>query len=248
MATEPGPSTLAPRLASAHAADMETRTALGDRPTRRLIRALIVDDHEIARRGLRDLVESSDEIVVVGQAGTSTGALEWASQHDADVAVLDVRLPDGNGIELCRELRSLHPGMRCLMVTSFDDDQGIVAAHLAGASGYVLRRARCADLLSTVLRVAGGATLLDPRVVARVRARLCRPDLDDPLLARLTPQEHRVLQLVAAGESNRCIAQDMGIAEKTVKHYVSNLLAKMGMSHRTEAAVYAVRHEALQDL
>jgi two-component system, NarL family, response regulator DevR len=209
---------------------------------RRVISALIVDDHEIARRGLRDLLESSGEIVVVGEASTAAEALAWAADHDADVAVLDVRLPDGNGIEVCRELHSMRPSMRCLMLTSFDDDQAIVAAHLAGAAGYVLKQARCADLLGTVLRVASGVSLLDPRMVARVRERLGHPDVTDPLLNRLTRQEHRVLQLIAAGESNRCIAHDMGIAEKTVKNYVSNVLMKLGMSHRTEAAVYAVRH------
>jgi len=212
---------------------VERRTRFGDDDTRlpgAPVRALIVDDHEIARRGLRALLESSGEISVVGEVGTVASALEWAEHADADVAVLDIRLPDGNGIELCRELRVLRPDMRSLMLTSFDDDQAIVASHLAGAAGYVVKQARCTDLIGTVLRVAAGASVLDPWMTARVHRRLVHPDPRDPAVTRLTREEQRVLQLLASGSSDAEIAHDMGIDELTAKLDVSRVLVQLGLS------------------
>lgn len=210
------------------------------------IGVFLLDDHEVVRRGLRDLLESDGEMRVVGEAGTAAEALTRLQLCEADVAVLDVRLPDGSGIEVCRELATLLPDLPCLMLTSFPDDEAFLGAVLAGAKGYVLKQVRGADLIDQVKRVAGGASLLDSAQVTRVRRHL-QTGSDDPRLAGLTKREREVLAQLAEGRTNRQIADEVHLAEKTVKNYVSNLLAKMGMSTRTEAAVYAARQARPRD-
>lgn len=207
-----------------------------------MIRVFLLDDHEIVRRGVRDLLESSGDIEVVGEASTAAEARSLVAVPDpfeVDVAVLDVRLPDGNGVEVCRDIRSAHPEIRCLMLTSFSDDEALLDAIIAGASGYVLKQIRSSDLVEAVRQVAAGQSLLDPRAADAARARLRGGG--DERLRHLTDQELRILGHLADGLTNRQIAEQMFLAEKTIKNYVSNVLAKLGMSRRTEAAVYAVR-------
>ncbi|MDA8386240.1 MAG: response regulator transcription factor [Actinomycetota bacterium] len=205
------------------------------------IRVFLVDDHEVVRRGLVSLIEMEDDIEVVGEAGSVADALSRLPAARPEVMVLDVRLPDGDGIELCREIKSAHPEIACLMLTSFSDDEALFSAILAGASGYLLKQIKTADLLEAVRRVSRGESLLDPAITAKVLARLRDPSPEDDLLSKLSPQEHKILDLIADGLTNREIAKEMFLAEKTVKNYVSNLLAKLGMSHRSEAAAYAAR-------
>jgi DNA-binding NarL/FixJ family response regulator len=203
------------------------------------VRVFLLDDHEVVRRGLRELLESEDDIEVVGEAGTAAEALARVEPSAPDVAVLDVRLPDGDGVEVCREIRSRHPEIRCLILTSFSDDEALFQAIMAGASGYLLKQIRGTDLVDAVRRVAQGQSLLDPTVTARVLERLREGPKTDERLARLTDQERRILDLIAEGLTNRQIAERVHLAEKTVKNYVSNLLSKLGMERRTQAAVYA---------
>jgi len=205
------------------------------------IRVFLLDDHEVVRRGVRDLLEAAGDIDVVGEASTADEALRRVPAVRPDVAVLDVRLPDGSGIEVCRELRADHPEIRCLMLTSFNDDEALFDAIVAGASGYVLKEVRGGDLVDGVRRVAQGESLLDPLATAKVIERLRNPPPQDERLASLSAQEHRILVLLADGLTNRQIAAEMYLAEKTIKNYVSNLLMKLGMHRRTEAAVYAAR-------
>jgi DNA-binding NarL/FixJ family response regulator len=185
-------------------------------------------------------LESADDLEVVGEAGTVAEALQRIPATSPDVAVLDVRLPDGTGIEVCRDVRSLLPDLRCLMLTSFNDDEALFDAIMAGAAGYVLKEVRGSDLIDGIRRVAAGQSLLDPIVTARVLERLRNPS-KDALTASLTPQESTILGHLADGLTNRQIAEQMFLAEKTVKNYVSNVLTKLGMNHRTQAAVYAAR-------
>ena len=203
------------------------------------IRVFLLDDHEVVRRGLRDLLEAAGGIEVVGEAGTADEALRRIPPTRPDVAILDVRLPDGDGVEVCREVRSSHPEIQCLILTSFSDDEALFQAIMAGAAGYLLKQVRGTDLVDAIRRVSVGQSLLDPAVTARVLERLRTPPEDDERLARLTEQERRILDLIAEGLTNRQIAQRIHLAEKTVKNYVSNLLAKLGMERRTQAAVYA---------
>jgi two-component system response regulator DevR len=205
-----------------------------------MLKVYLVDDHEVVRRGVKELLESEDDIIVVGEAGTQEEALSNIPQVHPDVVLLDVRLPDGDGIEICREIRSSAPEIACLMLTSFADDEAFLGAVIAGASGYVLKQIRGNDLVASVRRAAKGESLLDPMMVAKARARLGR-DLEDERLRPLSPQERRILELISEGMTNREIAETMFLAEKTVRNYVSNLLLKMGVKHRTEAAVFAVR-------
>jgi len=205
------------------------------------ITVFLVDDHEVVRRGVRDLLESTGDVTVVGEAGSVAEALERVPATAPDVAVLDVQLPDGTGIELCRELRSQRPELSCLMLTSFPDDDALLDAVVAGASGYVLKQVRGSDLVDAVRQVATGHSLLDPVLRERAARRIRSGPEEDERLRHLTPQERRILDLLADGMTNRQIADEMFLAEKTVKNYVSNLLAKMGMSRRTEAAVFAAR-------
>jgi two-component system, NarL family, response regulator DevR len=205
------------------------------------IRIFLLDDHELVRRGLRDLLETEDDLEVTGEASNADEALRRLPAARPDVAVLDVRLPDRSGVEVCREIRSAHPDVRCLMLTSYADDEALFDAIMAGASGYVLKEVRGNELVEDIRRVAAGQSLLDPGVTARVLDRLRRGPEEDEQVASLTEQEQHILELLAEGLTNRQIAERMYLAEKTVKNYVSNLLAKMGMSRRTEAAVYAAR-------
>ena len=206
------------------------------------ITVFLLDDHEIVRRGLRDLLEAEGDIEVVGEAATQQTAVDRVHALDPDVAVLDVRLEEGNGIEACRDIRSRDPRTACLILTSFDDDEALFQAIMAGAAGYVLKQIRSTDLVNAVRRVAGGQNLLDPVVTARVLERIRKGPAQDERLARLTDQEHNVLELLAEGLTNREIGERLHLAEKTIKNYVTALLAKMGMARRTEAAVYAARH------
>jgi two-component system, NarL family, response regulator DevR len=203
------------------------------------VRVFLLDDHEVVRRGLRELLESEDDIEVVGEAGTAEEAVTRIPPTRPDVAVLDVRLPDGNGVEVCREIRSRHPEIQCLILTSFADDEALFQSIMAGAAGYVLKQIKGTDLVDAVRRVSEGQSLLDPAVTSRVLERLRTPPATDERLARLTEQERKILDLIADGLTNRQIAEQVHLAEKTVKNYVSNLLTKLGMERRTQAAVYA---------
>ncbi len=210
------------------------------------IRVFLLDDHEVVRRGVRDLVEADGDLVVVGEAGSAEEALRRIPSVHPDVAVLDVQLGDGSGIEVCRDIRSSHPEIHCLMLTSYADDEAMLDSVVAGAAGYVLKQIRGNDLVESIRKVAAGRSLLDPAMTARVIERLRRGPEQDERLASLTPQERRILTLLADGLTNRQIGEQMFLAEKTVKNYVSNLLMKLGMSRRTEAAVYAARHADLR--
>jgi DNA-binding NarL/FixJ family response regulator len=203
-------------------------------------RVFLLDDHEIVRRGLRDLIEAEDDLTVVGEAGTVEEALGRIPATTPDVAVLDLRLPDGDGVDVCRDVRARHPEIACIILTSFSDDEAVYAAIMAGAAGYLLKQVRGTDLVDGIRRVASGESLLDPAVTARVLERLRSPRESNEL-ARLTDRERRILDLIAEGKTNRQIGEELYLAEKTVKNNVSNVLAKLGMSRRTEAAVYAAR-------
>ncbi len=206
-------------------------------------RVFLVDDHEVVRRGLKELLDGEDDIDVVGDAGTAGMALAGIAKTAPDVAVLDVRLPDGNGVEICREVRARDPRLACLMLTSFSDDEALFDAIMAGAAGYLLKDIKGNDLLDAVRRVARGESLLDPSLTGKVLERLRQGDEQDPRLASLSDQERRILELIADGLTNRQIAEKMHLAEKTVKNYVSNLLSKLGMQRRTEAAVFYTQIE-----
>jgi two-component system, NarL family, response regulator DevR len=205
-------------------------------------RVLLVDDHEIVREGLAALIDSSDDLKVVGQAGSVEDAVRRTGFDEPDVVVLDVRLPDGSGVEACREIRARFPDVKVLMLTSFADEEALMAAILAGASGYVLKRVRGSELIDSIRAVAKGGSLLDPEMTEKLFRRL-RGDghKEDPLLSRLSPQEHTILGHIAEGKTNKQIADDMFLAEKTVKNYVSNMLSKLGMARRSEAAAYMAR-------
>jgi DNA-binding NarL/FixJ family response regulator len=205
------------------------------------IRVFLVDDHEVVRRGVRDLIDSEDDLEVVGEAGGVAEALTRIPIARPDVAVLDVQLGDGTGIEVAREVRSAHPEIQCLMLTSYSDDEALLDSIVAGAAGYVLKQVRGNDLVESIRSVAAGHSLLDPSLTTKVLERLRRGPVQDERTASLTDQELRILDLLAEGMTNRQIAEHMHLAEKTVKNYVSNLLMKMGMARRTEAAVYAAR-------
>jgi len=205
------------------------------------IAVFLLDDHEIVRRGVRDLLEAEPDIMVVGEAGTASSALARIPALKPDVAVLDVRLPDGDGVSVCREIRSRMPEVACLMLTSFGDDEALFDAIMAGAAGDVLKQIRGTDLVDAVRRVASGQSMLDPAVTQRVLERI-RSGVEAPNeLKSLTEQERRILMHVAEGLTNREIAAKMFLAEKTVKNYVSSLLAKLGLERRTQAAVLATK-------
>lgn len=203
------------------------------------IRVFLLDDHELVRSGLRQLLEAEPDIEVVGESASAEEARRRIPALRPDVAVLDARLPDGSGIEVCRDVRSQDPTIKALVLTSYDDDEALFAAIVAGASGYVLKDIRSSDLVRGIRTVAAGGSLLDPTTTAQVMARLRSGPQDDPLLVDLTGQERKVLLHIADGLSNRQIADQMFLAEKTVKNYVSSLLAKLGMERRTQAAVFA---------
>ncbi|MEO6087130.1 MAG: response regulator transcription factor [Umezawaea sp.] len=204
------------------------------------VRVLLVDDHEVVRRGLREMLDDEDDIQVVAEAGGVAEAVAQASFARPDVAVVDVQLPDGNGVELCKRLRTLPDGPRCLVLTAFDDEEALVGAIMAGASGYLLKQVRGQDLVTAVREVAAGRSLLDPVTTARVLDRMRRPAAPD-VLSTLTDQERRVLDLIGEGMTNRQIAERLFVAEKTVKNYVTSVLAKLGMERRTQAAAWVAR-------
>ncbi|WP_329138907.1 response regulator transcription factor [Streptomyces sp. NBC_01476] len=217
----------------------ETRRFSADSP----IRVFLVDDHEVVRRGVHDLLDAEPDIEVVGEAESAGHALARGPALRPDVAVLDVRLPDGNGIAVCRELRSAMPALACLMLTSFDDDDALLDAIMAGAAGYVLKQIRGSDLVSAVRTVAAGQSLLDPATTARLMSTLRaeRPgaDPEQEALAALSPREREILGLIGEGLTNRQIGKQLFLAEKTVKNNVSRLLAKLGVERRVQAAVIA---------
>jgi two-component system response regulator DevR len=201
----------------------------------------LVDDHEVVRTGLRVLLAADPDIAVVGEAGTVAAALACIPAAKPKVAILDVRLPDGSGVEVCREIRSRAPEIACVMLTSYTDDEALIASVMAGAAGYLLKQVGSLDLIDTVRRAGAGQSLLEPSLAERVLDRLGEGPKLHPRLARLSPQERRILDLVAEGYTNRQIAHALSLAEKTVKNYVSNLLAKLGVERRTQAATFAAR-------
>ncbi|HEU5418499.1 MAG TPA: response regulator transcription factor [Streptosporangiaceae bacterium] len=212
--------------------------AARSRPT--VVGVFLLDDHEIVRRGVRELLEAEPDITVVGEAATAQAALARIPALRPDVAVLDVRLPDGDGVSICRELRSRMPDTACLMLTSFGDDEALFNAIMAGAAGYVLKQIRGTDLIGAVRAVAAGESMLDREAASRVMARMRDQAAADPL-AGLTDTERRILELIGQGLTNRQIGERLHLAEKTVKNYISVLFGKLGMERRTQAAAYAAR-------
>jgi two-component system response regulator DevR len=210
------------------------------------IRVFLLDDHEIVRRGIRELLEAEGDIEVVGESGLAQEAARRIPALRPHVAVLDGRLPDGSGIDVCRDIRSKNPEIAALILTSYDDDNALFSAIMAGAAGYVLKQVRGNDLVDTVRRVAAGQSTLDPAVTQQVLERLRRGPEEDKALAPLTPQERKILEHIGEGMTNRQIGEAMYLAEKTVKNYVSSLLAKLGMERRTQAAVFAAKHLDLE--
>ena len=206
-----------------------------------MIRVYLLDDHEVVRRGLMALLESQGDIEVVGESGLAAEATRRIPALRPDVAVLDARLPDGSGIDVCRDVRSVDPAIKALILTSFEDDEALFAAIMAGAAGYVLKQVRGTDLLDAVRRVSAGQSLLDPAVTQRVLERIRSGPEQPSQLARLTDQERRIFELIAEGLTNREIGARMFLAEKTVKNYVSSLLAKLGVERRTQAAILGTR-------
>jgi DNA-binding NarL/FixJ family response regulator len=205
------------------------------------IGVFLLDDHEIVRRGVKDLLETEPDIVVIGEAGTAESALARIPALKPDVAVLDVRLPDGDGVSVCRDIRSKMPEVACLMLTSFGDDEALFDAIMAGAAGYVLKQIHGTDLVGAVRALAAGESILDPEAASRVMKRMRdKATRSDPLTG-LTTQERRILELIGEGLTNRQIGERMFLAEKTVKNYISALFAKLGMERRTQAAAFAVR-------
>jgi two-component system, NarL family, response regulator DevR len=217
---------------------MDDPTAMTTTDTPEVVRVFLLDDHEIVRRGIADLLDVERGITVVGEAGTAAEALRRIPVTRPHVAVLDIRLPDGSGIDVCRDIRSSAPEIRCLILTSYDDNDAIFAAVMAGAAGYLLKEIRGSSLVDAIRQVATGKSLLDPVVTERLLARLRDGEPQDLRLASLTDREREVLGLIADGLTNREIGERLFLAEKTVKNYVSGLLAKLGMQRRTQAAVY----------
>ncbi len=205
------------------------------------IRVYLLDDHELVRRGLHDLLSAESDVEIVGEAGTAASARAQIPALRPDVAVLDARLPDGSGIEVCRDVRALDPTIQALILTSYDDEDALFAAILAGAAGFVLKQISGSGLVEGIRAVAGGQSLLDPAATARVMERMRRGNPRHRQLDLLSPQEQRVLSLITEGMTNRQIGADLGLAEKTIKNYVSSILAKLGLQRRTQAAVLGAR-------
>jgi DNA-binding NarL/FixJ family response regulator len=208
------------------------------------LRVMLVDDHEVVRSGVRALLQATDDIIVTAEAGTVREAVDEADRARPDVVVMDVRLADGSGIEATREIRARHPNTRVVMLTSFADDEALFASIMAGASGYVLKQVKGGELVRAIRTVGKGESLLDPAVTnaALDRLRKGKRLLEDEKLARLSPQEERILGLVADGKTNREIGDELDLAEKTVKNYVSSILSKLEVARRAEAAAYLARH------
>ncbi|MBF4571959.1 response regulator transcription factor [Herbiconiux sp. VKM Ac-1786] len=207
-----------------------------------MIRVALVDDHEIVRRGVADLLEATAGIEVVAEAGTVAQGLARITATRPDVAVLDMRLPDGNGIDLCRELRSRMDGIRCVILTAYDDDDAVVAAVIAGASGYLLKDVRGPSLVEAITAVAAGRSLLHPAAAKKVSERVRSESRDDPRFGSLNIRERQILGLITDGLTNRQIGERLGLKEKTVKNYASNMLRKLGLERRTQAAVLGSAH------
>jgi two-component system, NarL family, response regulator DevR len=206
------------------------------------IRVFLLDDHEVVRRGIRELLEQEGDIEVVGESALAQEAARRIPALRPHVAVLDGRLPDGSGVDVCREIRSRNPEIAVLILTSYDDDDALFAAIMAGAAGYILKQIRGNDLVDTVRRVAAGQSTLDPAVTQQVLERIRRGPEEDKALEPLTPQELKILEHIGEGMTNRQVGEAMYLAEKTVKNYVSSLFAKLGLERRTQAAVFAAKH------
>ena len=216
------------------------RGVMTDAPTP--IRVFLLDDHEIVRRGIKELLEGEPDIEVVGESGLAEEATRRIPALRPDVAILDARLPDGSGIDVCREVRSRDPHIKALILTSYDDDEALFAAIMAGAAGYTLKQVKGNDLVDAVRRVAAGQSMLDPSVTAQVLDRVRNGPPVDKQLAKLTEQEQKILDLIGDGMTNRQIAERMYLAEKTVKNYASSMFAKLGLTSRTQAAIFAAKH------
>jgi DNA-binding NarL/FixJ family response regulator len=212
------------------------------------LKVMLVDDHEVVRQGLRALLEGEDDIEVVTEAESGPSAVSLASAHKPDVVVMDVRMPDGSGVEACRAIRDENPGIQVIMLTSFSDDEALFNSIMAGAAGFVLKQIRGRDLIEAIRTVGGGKSLLDPDVTQRVLERLRKAKFDekDPKLSRLSPQEERILDMVGEGMTNREIADRIHLSDKTVKNYVSTILQKLEVARRAEAASYIARAKASQ--
>ena len=212
------------------------------------LRVMLVDDHEIVRQGLRALLEAEDDIEVVAEADSGPSAVSLASAHTPDVVVMDVRMPGGSGVEACRAIRDERPDAQVIMLTSFSDDEALFNSIMAGAAGFVLKQIRGRDLVDAIRTVGAGKSLLDPDVTKRVLERLRKAKFDerDPKLARLSPQEERILDMVGEGLTNRAIAERIHLSDKTVKNYVSTILQKLEVARRAEAASYVARVKAGQ--
>ena len=212
-------------------------------------RIMIVDDHDVVREGLRALIQKRTDFDFVGEADTVATAIEEARRSEPDVVIMDVRLPDGSGVEACREIRAQRPETKVLMLTSYADDEAVLASIMAGASGYLLKQTRSQVLIDALERVARGESLLDPGVTARVLERLrAGPEEKDDDLALLSEQERKILDLIADGKTNKEIAQDVFLSDKTVKNYVSSILSKLNLHRRSEAAAFIARRRATKDL
>jgi len=218
-----------------------------DRPAGDPITVYLLDDHEVVRRGIRDVLQSEGDIMVVGESGLAREAASRIPALRPEVAILDARLPDGSGIDVCREVRSVDPTIAALILTSYDEEEALFAAIMAGAAGYVLKQIAGSDLVDTVRRVAAGQSMLDPAVTAHVLDRLRNGPPEDPVTKHLTPKEQQILDLVGQGMTNRQIAERLALAEKTVKNYVSTMLGKLGVGSRTQAAIIAARRRTLDD-
>ena len=210
----------------------------------RSLRILVVDDHEIVRRGLVSVLSRREGFEIVGEAGTVAEAVERASELSPDVVVLDIRLPDGSGVEACREIRARDPNVKVLMPTSYSDEEAIMGSIMAGASGYLLKEIRSTELADAIERVGAGQSLLDPAVTAKVLEQLREPKTEDTGWAQLLPQERQILELIAEGKTNRAIAEEIHLSENTVKNYVSNILSKLDMARRSQAAAYLAGRKA----
>lgn len=205
------------------------------------IRVYLLDDHELVRRGLHDLLSAEPDLQIVGESGSAVAAVREITELAPDVAVLDGRLPDGSGVEVCRDVRAADPSIRALILTSYDDDEALFSAIMAGADGYVLKQIAGTDLVDGIRSIAAGRSLIDPSLVTKVMERLRQGDRSSDKLALLTDQERRILELIAEGMTNRQIAQTLFLAEKTVKNYVTNVLGKLGLERRTQAAVLGAK-------
>jgi two-component system, NarL family, response regulator DevR len=213
-------------------------------PNRPPLRIMLVDDHEVVRDGIRSMLQSEDDIIITTEAGTVGEAIDEADRTKPDVVVMDVRLADGSGIEATREIRAKRPETRVLMLTSFADDEALFSSIMAGASGYVLKQVRSGDLVRAIRAVGAGESLLDPSVTTAVLDRLRKGKhlMKDERLARLTAQEERILTLISQGRTNREVGDELHLAEKTIKNYVSSILSKLEVARRAEAAAYLARH------